>query len=50
MRKMIFIICLGCCILKFFKGIGFYDIFYNYYYIVFNFVILNIFLFLENVV
>lgn len=47
---MTLIICLGCCTLKFFKGIGFHDIFHNHHHIVFNLVISNTFLALENAV
>lgn len=47
---MTLIICLGCCTLKFFKGIGFHDIFHNHHHIVFNLVISNTFLSLENAV
>lgn len=47
---MTLIICLGCCTLKFFKGIGFHDIFHNHHHIVFYLVISNTFLSLENAV
>lgn len=47
---MTLIICLGFCTLKFFKGIGFHDIFHNHHHIVFNLVISNTFLSLENAV
>lgn len=47
---MTLIICLGCCTLKFFKGIGFHDIFHNHHHTVFNLVISNTFLSLENAV
>lgn len=47
---MTLIICLGCCTLKIFKGIGFHDIFHNHHHIVFNLVISNTFLSLENAV